>query len=161
MQGRTRIQAYKKLAEIASKKDLEQLGRGWRDRFGPLPEAVENLLLMAEIKLAAAQRKIAALEVRESKVMMKRGGGFDPDRRAVSALDFDLAKIRIARTFRFDQSLLKNSRQRKILSELDALHLFKRLTFLLPLVLFLSLAPGLRAAEQDVLDAMAAVVNGM
>ena len=34
------------------------------------PEAVENLLLMTETKLAAAQRKITVLEVREKKVMM-------------------------------------------------------------------------------------------
>jgi len=73
-QARTRIQAYRKLAEVAGKADLEQLGRSWRDRFGPLPEPVENLLLMTEIKLAAAQRKISSLEVREKKVMLTRGG---------------------------------------------------------------------------------------
>jgi len=73
-QARTRIQAYRKLAEVASPEELEQLSRAWRDRFGPPPEPVENLLLMAGIKLAAAQRKITALETREKKVIMTRGG---------------------------------------------------------------------------------------
>ena len=73
-QPRTRIQAYRKLAEVAGHEELEQLSRAWRDRFGPAPEPVKNLLLMTEIKLAAAKRKISSLEVREKKVMMTRGG---------------------------------------------------------------------------------------
>jgi len=58
----------------------------WRDRFGPLPEPVKNLLLMTEIKLAASKKKITMLEVREKKVMMTRGGELDPHRGAVSTL---------------------------------------------------------------------------
>ncbi len=73
-QARQRIQAYRKLAEVSGPAELEQLGKGWRDRFGPPPEPVKNLLLMTEIKLAAAKRKISSLEVREKKVMVTRGG---------------------------------------------------------------------------------------
>ena len=73
-QSRTRIQAYRALAEIMNRKELEKLSRSWRDRFGPLPKPVENLLLMSEIKLAAAQRKMTVVEVRDSKVMLTRAG---------------------------------------------------------------------------------------
>lgn len=72
----TRIKAYRKLAEVTSNEQLEAVGKGWRDRFGPQPEAVENLLLMTEIKLAAAARKIPVVEVRQGKVMITRGGDF-------------------------------------------------------------------------------------
>ncbi len=75
-QPQTRIQAYRKLAEVGSQAQLDQLRKAWRDRFGPLPEAVEHLLVMAEIKVAASARKIAKLEVKESKLMLTRGGDF-------------------------------------------------------------------------------------
>jgi transcription-repair coupling factor (superfamily II helicase) len=75
-EAQTRIKAYRKLAEITSPEQLQALGESWRDRFGPRPEAVDNLLLLSEIKLAAAARKITVVEVREGKVMLTRGGDF-------------------------------------------------------------------------------------
>jgi transcription-repair coupling factor (superfamily II helicase) len=72
----TRIQAYRKLAEITANEQLDQLRKSWRDRFGPLPDAVENLLLMTEIKLAGSSRRFAVVEVREEKLMLTRGGDF-------------------------------------------------------------------------------------
>jgi transcription-repair coupling factor (superfamily II helicase) len=73
---RTRIQAYRQLSEIGTKEELDQLRKNWRDRFGPLPEPVENVLLLAEIKLAAAACRITCVETREDKLMLKRGGDY-------------------------------------------------------------------------------------
>jgi transcription-repair coupling factor (superfamily II helicase) len=75
-QPQTRIEAYKKLAAVASVEDLRQLKAEWRDRFGPLPTAVENLLMLNEIRLVAGRHKIARIEVKDSKVMMTRGGDY-------------------------------------------------------------------------------------
>jgi transcription-repair coupling factor (superfamily II helicase) len=75
-QPQTRIEAYKKLAAIVSIEELRQLKAEWRDRFGPLPSAVENLLMLNEIRLVAGRQKIARLEVKDSKVMMTRGGDY-------------------------------------------------------------------------------------
>jgi transcription-repair coupling factor (superfamily II helicase) len=75
-QPQTRIEAYKKLAAIVSIEELRQLKAEWRDRFGPLPSAVENLLTLNEIRLVAGRQKIARLEVKDSKVMMTRGGDY-------------------------------------------------------------------------------------
>jgi transcription-repair coupling factor (superfamily II helicase) len=72
----TRIQAYRRLAEVTTQEQLDALRKAWRDRFGPLPDAVENLLVMTEIKLAATARKVTRVEVRESKLMLTRGGDF-------------------------------------------------------------------------------------
>jgi transcription-repair coupling factor (superfamily II helicase) len=55
---------------------MERIRRDWRDRFGPLPPAVDNLFLLSEIKLAAAKRGISRVEVREDKLMLTRGGDF-------------------------------------------------------------------------------------
>ncbi|MHA3773786.1 transcription-repair coupling factor [Verrucomicrobiota bacterium sgz303538] len=75
-ESQPRIQAYRRLNEITTQEQLDALRKTWRDRFGKPPQAVENLLLMAEIKLAAAGRKMTALEVKDKKVMLTRAGDF-------------------------------------------------------------------------------------
>ena len=55
---------------------MERLRRDWRDRFGPFPAAVDNLFLLAEIKLAAAKSGVSRVEVRDRKLMLTRGGDF-------------------------------------------------------------------------------------
>jgi len=75
-QPQTRIQAYRKLSEVNTPQQLEQLRKAWRDRFGVMPEAVENLLLFTDIKLAASARKITKIEVKESKLILTRGGDY-------------------------------------------------------------------------------------
>jgi transcription-repair coupling factor (superfamily II helicase) len=71
-----RIRAYRDIAEITSRDQLEQLRRDWRDRFGPLPPGIDNLFALVEIKLAAAESGISRVEVRERKVMLTRRGDF-------------------------------------------------------------------------------------
>jgi transcription-repair coupling factor (superfamily II helicase) len=75
-QPQTRIEAYKKLAAVASKERLHRLEAEWRDRFGPLPPAANNLLVLNEIRLVAGREKIARIEVKDSKVMLIRGGDY-------------------------------------------------------------------------------------
>ena len=71
-----RIQAYRHMAEITTREQLERLRSDWRDRFGPFPPAVDNLFLLTEIKLAAAEAGISRVEVRERKLMLTRRGDF-------------------------------------------------------------------------------------
>jgi transcription-repair coupling factor (superfamily II helicase) len=73
---RVRIDAYRQLADAGDDAAVERTGEQWRDRFGPLPEAAQNLLLLARIKLEAAKIGLQHLEVREDRVMMRRGGDF-------------------------------------------------------------------------------------
>jgi transcription-repair coupling factor (superfamily II helicase) len=72
-EAKMRIQAYRALAEVASPEQLEKVRKSWRDRYGPLPDAVENLLILSEIKLAGAARKIGKVEVKERKLMLTYG----------------------------------------------------------------------------------------
>ncbi len=71
-----RIQAYKKVAEASTSEQLEEVGEQWRDRFGPLPGAVRNLLLLTRIKLSAGEKQITEIEVKDRKVMLRRGGDY-------------------------------------------------------------------------------------
>jgi transcription-repair coupling factor (superfamily II helicase) len=75
-QPQTRIEAYKKLAAVGTVDQLQRLKAEWRDRFGPLPQEVKNLLILNEIRLVAGREKIARIEVKDSKVMVTRGGDY-------------------------------------------------------------------------------------
>ncbi|MEY2479399.1 MAG: hypothetical protein QOI04_326, partial [Verrucomicrobiota bacterium] len=71
-----RIQAYRHLAEISTREQWDRLRKDWRDRFGKFPPAVDNLLVLTEIKLAAAKAGVTRVEVREDKLMLTRRGDF-------------------------------------------------------------------------------------
>jgi transcription-repair coupling factor (superfamily II helicase) len=71
-----RIQAYRHLAQVTTREQLDRLRKEWRDRFGKFPEAIDNLLLLTEIKLSAAKAGLARVEVREAKLMLTRRGDF-------------------------------------------------------------------------------------
>jgi transcription-repair coupling factor (superfamily II helicase) len=71
-----RIRAYRDVAEITSRAQLDRLRREWRDRFGPFPPAADNLFALIEIKLAAAESGVTRVEVRERKLMLTRQGDF-------------------------------------------------------------------------------------
>jgi transcription-repair coupling factor (superfamily II helicase) len=71
-----RIQAYRQLAEITTREQLDRLRKDWRDRYGKFPLAVDNLVLLTEIKLSAARAGVTRVEVREGKLMLTRRGDF-------------------------------------------------------------------------------------
>ncbi len=73
---RLRIQAYRQLAGVTRIEEVENLRKSWRDRFGRLPEAAENLLEYTRFKLLAASRKLQQVELRDGKVMLTRGADF-------------------------------------------------------------------------------------
>jgi transcription-repair coupling factor (superfamily II helicase) len=71
-----RIRAYREMAEISNREQFDRVRKEWRDRFGKFPPPVENLFLLAEIKLAAAKAGISRVEVKERKLMLTRKGEF-------------------------------------------------------------------------------------
>ena len=71
-----RIDIYRKLAQANEKSALDNLQKELRDRFGPLPSAVELLLQVAELKILAADKSVTAIEVKDDKLMLTRQGDF-------------------------------------------------------------------------------------
>jgi transcription-repair coupling factor (superfamily II helicase) len=67
-----RVRMYRRIAGLTRRRQVKDLEFELKDRFGPLPEAVVRLMLLAEIKLAASKQKIDKIEVREEKVIMTR-----------------------------------------------------------------------------------------
>ena len=50
----TRLAVYQRLAKLANSDDIPEIREELRDRFGPLPEEVENLLTLAGLRSLAA-----------------------------------------------------------------------------------------------------------
>ncbi|MBI3877563.1 MAG: transcription-repair coupling factor, partial [Verrucomicrobia bacterium] len=71
-----RIEIYRKLAQAEDKAALESLKRELRDRFGPLPAAVELLLLATELKILASERNVTVIETDDDKLKLTRHGDF-------------------------------------------------------------------------------------
>ena len=74
--SKLRIHAYRAIAEIGTRKELDALEATWIDQFGRLPKAMTNLLLCAAIRLAAAHHGISSVELKERKLMLNRGQGY-------------------------------------------------------------------------------------
>ena len=71
-----RIKAYREVAEISTREQFDRVRKEWRDRFGKFPPAVENLFLLAEVKLAAAKAGISRAETKDRKLILTRKGEF-------------------------------------------------------------------------------------
>ena len=71
-----RIEIYRKLAQASDKAGLQSLETELRDRFGPVPPAVQLLLQVAELKIIAASKGISIIEVKEDRLMLTRNNDY-------------------------------------------------------------------------------------
>ena len=74
--SRQRIEVYRKLAEVLDDSGLETLRAQLRDRFGPLPPALQLLLAVGKLKLIGRQRDIVMIETKGDKLMLTRDGDY-------------------------------------------------------------------------------------
>ena len=66
-----KFEIYKKIASIKSDVELELLKAELSDRFGPIPEVVNNLLYIAELKIVGRKLNISHLKERNGKVTIE------------------------------------------------------------------------------------------
>ena len=66
-----RLRTYKRIAEIATEGESEEVLKELGDRFGPAPAAVKNLLDYALLKATAERMQVASVERRDGKVAVK------------------------------------------------------------------------------------------
>jgi transcription-repair coupling factor (superfamily II helicase) len=74
--SRQRIEIYRKLAQATDKSGLQALEKELRDRFGPVPQPIELLLQVAELKLLAAECGITVMEVKDERLMLTRNNDY-------------------------------------------------------------------------------------
>ena len=67
-----RIEIYRKIAQIHDTDGSQSLKSELRDRYGPLPEMVERLLLLADLKWQAFRKGISEMETSKLRLKLKR-----------------------------------------------------------------------------------------
>jgi len=67
--GRQKIEMYRKVSNVQSREQLEQVRDEFRDRFGPLPPQVEMLLELRELQLVAATWQIDDIHLEDDYVV--------------------------------------------------------------------------------------------
>jgi len=67
----SRLRVYKRIAGVASEETRQEVLAELRDRFGPPPRAVENLLEYALLKALAEKLSVAAIDRRGDRVAIR------------------------------------------------------------------------------------------
>lgn len=71
-----RVEIYRRLAGLATREAVKALEDELLDRFGRMPRAVKNLLLLARARVAASEIGVQDLEVKENKIRMTQNGNY-------------------------------------------------------------------------------------
>jgi transcription-repair coupling factor (superfamily II helicase) len=69
-----RVEVYRKLGQLTDRASIDAFKKELRDRFGPVPPAVELILAIAELRCLAAERQVTSIEVVEGKIKLTRRG---------------------------------------------------------------------------------------
>ena len=75
-EAQQRIEIYRKLAQVNDAASWSALKNELRDRFGPLPEEVQLIFKIADLKIAAGERGISLIESQGDKLMLTRNNDF-------------------------------------------------------------------------------------
>jgi len=89
----TRLGLYQKLVKLSKVEQIEDLSREFRDRFGELPEEVENLLYAVKIKVLAAEAGIESVAAERGEIVLRLFEGMRFDREKLEPLVRDDIKI--------------------------------------------------------------------
>ncbi|HYE57214.1 MAG TPA: TRCF domain-containing protein, partial [Rhodothermales bacterium] len=65
-----RLNLYRRIAEADGPKPLEELRVELRDRFGPVPDPVEHLLIGAEMRLLAQRLRLARVQFKNERLWL-------------------------------------------------------------------------------------------
>ncbi|MEW5720734.1 MAG: DEAD/DEAH box helicase, partial [Chloroflexota bacterium] len=68
-----RLRLYRRLADITTGAQVEEIAHELADRFGEPPEPIENLVYLLRLKVAAIHARLAAIIVEEGRIVIKFG----------------------------------------------------------------------------------------
>jgi transcription-repair coupling factor (superfamily II helicase) len=77
-----RLRLYRRIADLRDESEIDALASEFRDRFGPLPEMVDNLLYQMRVKLRAEQAGLSSVSWEAGQVALKfpaPAEGMEPD----------------------------------------------------------------------------------
>jgi transcription-repair coupling factor (superfamily II helicase) len=62
-----RLEAYRRLADVTSRADVDDIRTEWEDRYGPLPEPAEALLMVGRLRAQCHRLGISDMQITGSK----------------------------------------------------------------------------------------------
>jgi len=68
-----RLKLYRRLADIRTESQVEEIAKELGDRFGKPPEQVENLLYLLRLKVAATQVNLGSISMEDGRIVIKYG----------------------------------------------------------------------------------------
>ncbi len=71
-----KIAVYQQLAKSRSEAEVEEIAAGVRDRFGPLPVPLENLVQLTKLRTIALHKHVTRVVVDEKRLTLGVGSGF-------------------------------------------------------------------------------------
>ncbi|HLI97421.1 MAG TPA: transcription-repair coupling factor [Candidatus Baltobacteraceae bacterium] len=72
-----KIAVYQQLAKSRSEAEVEEIAAGVRDRFGPLPKPLENLVEVTKLRTIALHKHVTRVVVDEKRLTLGVGSGFE------------------------------------------------------------------------------------
>ncbi len=76
---RLRLQIYRRLAELGSMEQIDEMERELADRFGPLPQEVRNLMYQLRLKSLARDAEVGHIGMDNDRLVLRSGRGNYPD----------------------------------------------------------------------------------
>jgi transcription-repair coupling factor (superfamily II helicase) len=67
-----RLRLYQRISALGTRKEIAQIKKELQDRFGKRPKEVQRLLLIAELRIVAAERGIESITVRQRNALFAR-----------------------------------------------------------------------------------------
>ncbi len=74
-----RLGLYRRMADMRSLRELEALREEFKDRFGPPPEPLENLLYQLKVKLLAERAGLASIVLEGRQIVLRYPEGLIPE----------------------------------------------------------------------------------
>ena len=81
-----KIAVYQQLAKSRSEAQVEEIAAGVRDRFGPLPQPLDNLVELTKLRTVALQKHVTRVVVDEKRLTLGVGSGFELQPSAIPKL---------------------------------------------------------------------------
>jgi transcription-repair coupling factor (superfamily II helicase) len=72
-----KIAVYQQLARSRTQEQVEEIAAGVRDRFGPLPKALENLVELTKLRTIALSKHVTRVVVDEKRLTLGVGSGYE------------------------------------------------------------------------------------
>ena len=66
-----RLRLYRRLADVSTQSQVDDLEREFEERFGPFPDSVRNLFYMLRLKLVAVQADVATIAPDDGRLMVR------------------------------------------------------------------------------------------